>query len=84
MIRSVSEIGEMVDFLKANPYMSIEEYRWKYSIPMIKIMGMDNSHVNYLSEKEAERKKGRLINMSEKSVEDLNNDLGVKIQFPNE
>ena len=74
----------MVDFLKANPYMSIEEYRWKYSIPMIKIMGMDNSHVNYLSEKEAERKKGRLINMSEKSVEDLNNDLGVKIQFPNE
>ena len=84
MIRSVSEIGEMVDFLKANPYMSIEEYRWKYSIPMIKIMGMDNSHVNYLSEKEAERKKGRLINMSEKSVEELNNDLGVKIQFPNE
>jgi len=84
MIRSVSEIGEMVDFLKANPYMTMEEYQWKYSIPMIKIMGMDNSHVNYLSKKEIERRKGQVVDMKGKSVSELNNDLGVKIQFPND
>lgn len=57
---------------------------WKYSIPMIKIMGMDNSHVNYLSEKEAQNRKGQTLDMNNKSVEDLNNDLGVKINFNNE
>ena len=74
----------MVDFLKANPFMSMEDYLWKYSIPMIKIMGMDNSHVNYLSEKQAENRKFKNIDMNGKSVEDLNNDLGCKIQFPND
>lgn len=74
----------MVDFLKANPYMTIEDYQWRYSIPMIKIMGLDNSHVNYLSKKEAERRKGHYVSVNDKSVEELSNDLGVKIQFPNE
>ena len=73
----------MVDFLKANPYMSVEDYMWKYSVPMIKIMGMDNSHVNYLSEKQAKNKGLKNIDLN-KSVEELNNDLGCKIQFPNE
>ena len=74
----------MVDFLKANPYMTIEDYQWRYSIPMIKIMGLDNSHVNYLSKKESERRKGHYVSVNDKSVEELSNDLGVKIQFPNE
>ena len=73
----------MVDFLKANPYMSVEDYMWKYSVPMIKIMGMDNSHVNYLSEKQAKNRGLKNIDLN-KSVEELNNDLGCKIQFPNE
>lgn len=80
MIRSVSEIGDMVDFLKANPYMSIDDYMWKYSVPMIKIMGMDNSHVNCLSEKQAKNKGLKNIDLN-KSVEELNNDLGMKIDF---
>lgn len=80
MIRSVSEIGDMVDFLKANPYMSVEDYMWKYSVPMIKIMGMDNSHVNYLSEKQAKNRGLKNIDLN-KSVEELNNDLGMKIDF---
>lgn len=70
----------MVDFLKANPYMSVEDYMWKYSVPMIKIMGMDNSHVNYLSEKQAKNKGLKNIDLN-KSVEELNNDLGMKIDF---
>lgn len=70
----------MVDFLKANPFMTMEGYLWKYSIPMIKIMGMDNSHVNYLSENQAKNRGTKVIDMS-RSAEELNNDLGVKIQF---
>lgn len=80
----MSEIGDMVDFLKANPFMTMDDYLWKYSIPMIKIMGMDNSHVNYLSEKQAENRKFKTVDMNGKSVEELNNDLGTKIIFPNE
>lgn len=74
----------MVDFLKANPFMTMEDYLWKYSIPMIKIMGMDNSHVNYLSEREAKNRGVKNVDVNGKSVEELNNDLGVRIKFPNE
>ena len=80
----MSEIGDMVDFLKANPFMTMEDYLWKYSIPMIKIMGMDNSHVNYLSEKQAENRNFKTLDMNSKSVEELNNDLGTRIMFPDE
>ena len=80
----MSEIGDMVDFLKANPFMTMEDYLWKYSIPMIKIMGMDNSHVNYLSEKQAKNKGMKTVDVNNMSVEELNNDLGTKIKFPNE
>lgn len=80
----MSEIGDMVDFLKANPFMTMEDYLWKYSIPMIKIMGMDNSHVNYLSEREAKNRGVKNVNVNSMSVEELNNDIGVKIKFPGE
>ena len=73
-----------MDFLKANPFMTMEDYLWRYSIPMIKIMGMDNSHVNYLSEKEVENRKTKTVDMNGKSVQELNNDLGIKISFDNE
>ena len=82
MIYSVSEIGDMVDFLKANPFMTMDEYLWKYSIPMIKIMGMDNSHVKYISEKQKQRQKEKAVDTAGKSANELNSDLGVKIQFP--
>ena len=74
----------MVDFLKANPYMSMEDYMWKYSIPMIKIMGMDNSHVNYLSEKQAKGRGGKTIDTKTRTIEEISNDLGIKIAFPSD
>lgn len=80
----MSEIGDMVDFLKANPFMTMDDYLWKYSIPMIKIMGMDNSHVNYLSEKQAANRGVKAVDVNRMSVDELNNDLGTKIKFPNE
>jgi len=61
----------MVDFLKAFPYMTIEEYKWKYSIPFIRLMGLDNTRVHYLSEKEAERRKAIRVNDPTKLVNDL-------------
>lgn len=72
----------MVDFLKANPFVSMEDYLWKYSMPLIRIMGMDNSHVNYLTDKEKEVRKHKTVDTRGMSVNELNNDLGVKINFP--
>lgn len=59
MIYSVSAIGDMVDFLKANPFCTIEEYMWGLSSAMIQIMSMDYSHVNYLTDKESKVNAGK-------------------------
>ena len=65
----------MVDFLKANPFITYEQYRWGLSIPMIRLMSVDNTRVHYLSEKQAKKKKAVVVN----SAESLVNDLGVPI-----
>lgn len=67
----------MVDFLKANPFITYEQYRWGLSVPMIRLMGADNTRVHYLSEKEAKRRKDKYVDGSNF------NDLGVPI-FGNE
>lgn len=71
MIYSVTEIGDMVDFLKNFPFMTMDDYRWEYSIPMIRIMGMDNTRVHYLSEKEVSRRKAIITDDPSKLVNDL-------------
>lgn len=67
----------MVDFLKANPFVTMEDYKWRLSYPMIKIMSADNTHIHYLSEKEQKMKNATVIN----SVDDLMNDLGMRIDI---
>ena len=74
MIYSVSEVGDMVDFLKAKPFVSMEDYKWRLSVPMIKIMAMDNTHINYLSDKQIERRNSKVIGNGAKL-----NDLGLPI-----
>ena len=69
----------MVDFLKANPFVSMEEYKWGLSSPLIKLMSADNTHIHYLSEKEQKMKNATVIN----SVDDLMNDLGMSIDINN-
>ena len=64
----------MVDFLKANPFVSMEDYKWRLSVPMIKIMSMDNTHINYLSDKQIERRNSKVIGNGAKL-----NDLGLPI-----
>lgn len=57
----------MVDFLKANPFVSIEDYKWKLSVPMIRIMSDDNTRVNYLSEAEVKSRKTKVFDGSDAS-----------------
>lgn len=72
----MSEVGRMVDFLKANPFVSMEEYRWKYSVPYLRLMAVDNTRVIYLSEEQAKNKKAKKYN-GDNQVE--LNDLGVPV-----
>lgn len=65
----------MVDFLKANPFVTYEQYRWGLSVPMIRLMSVDNTRVHYLSEKEAKRKNAVVVN----DADALINDLGVPV-----
>lgn len=64
----------MVDFLKANPFVTMEDYKWKLSVPMIRLMSYDNTRVHYLSEEQASRKKATIVDGS-----DLKNDLGLPV-----
>lgn len=50
----------MTDFLKANPYYTKEQYMWELTIPQIRLASYDFTHVRYLSEKEADKKKGKV------------------------
>ena len=67
----------MVDFLKANPFVSMNDYKWGLSVPMIRLMIQDNTRIHYMSDKEAEKNNAVVIN----SAEDLVNDLGIGIDI---
>ena len=67
----------MVDFLKANPFVTMEDYKWGLSVPMIRLMIQDNTRVHYLSDNEAKRENAVVIN----DAEDLMNDLGMNIDI---
>lgn len=64
-----------MDFLKAFPFMTMEDYRWNLSIPMIRLMMVDHTRVEYLSKKEAERSNAKVIS----SADELLNDLGYPV-----
>lgn len=66
----------MVDFLKAFPFFSMDEYRWKYSVPYIRLISADNTRVHYLSEKQAKNRKAKKIDGSKPL---LLNDLGLPV-----
>lgn len=65
MIYAVSEVGDMVDFLKNNPSISYTEYMWELSVPMTRLMQIDFSRVRYLSEDEIKMRKGKQLNERE-------------------
>ncbi len=65
----------MIDFLKNNPSVTKQEYMWEWTVPQVKLASYDFTHVRYLSEKEKERKKVKVVN----SLDDLKNDLNMPI-----
>ena len=67
----------MVDFLKANPFVTMDDYKWVLSVPMIRLMISDNTRIHYMSEKEAKMDNAVVIN----DAEDLMNDLGMSIDI---
>lgn len=64
----------MIDFLKAFPFVSKNEYLWEWTIPQVRIASADNTHVRYLSEKQASQRKAQLHDGSS-----LRNDLGMTV-----
>ena len=67
----------MVDFLKANPFVTMDDYIWGLSVPMIRLMIQDNTRIHYMSEKEAKKENAVVIN----DADDLMNDLGMSIDI---
>ena len=67
----------MVDFLKANPYVTREEYMWEWTVPQIRLASYDFTHVKYLSEKEIEERKKHSTTYD--NPIDFVNDLGIPI-----
>lgn len=68
----MSEVGTMVDFLKANPFVTMEEYMWKMNPCLIKLMSIDNTRIEYRSNKKVTLVDGTNLNS-------LVNDLGTPI-----
>ena len=67
----MSEYGSMIDFLKANQYVTREEYMWKWTIPQISIASIDFTHVKYT---DTDKGKAKVFDGSQPI-----NDLGIPI-----
>lgn len=65
----------MMDFLKAFPSITKEEYLWEWSSTQTRLAMYDNSHIVYLNEKQAEQMKAKRAN----SINGMVNDLGIPI-----
>lgn len=65
----------MMDFLKAFPCVSKEEYLWEWSSTQTRLAMYDNSHIVYLSEKQSEIQKAK----NNDTNRALTNDLGIPI-----
>ena len=68
-----------MDFLKAYPFITMEQYLWELSAPMVRLMAYDATKIIYLPEKEA--KKQRILKTARR-VDDpmeLLNDFGAPV-----
>lgn len=60
----------MVDWMKANPAFSMDDYMWKLSVPFSRIMAADATQVAYLSDRQKEEYKKRKSKSGDKVYED--------------
>lgn len=49
--------GEMFDFIKAYPSVTMEQYMWHMTVPQILLAQYDTTHIEYLSEEQAKKTK---------------------------
>lgn len=65
----------MVDFLRSNPWCSMDEYLWRMTVGQVRLASFDFSHVEYLHDN---KKKVKRIG----AADDLKgfNDLGLPIK----
>lgn len=64
----------MVDFLRANPWCSREEYLWQMTVGQVRLASFDFSHVEYIDKDKAKVKRIG----GTKDLKNLN-DLGIPI-----
>lgn len=73
----MTEFGAMIDFLRANTFVSKEEYQWSWSVPQIKLASSDFTYTKYLSEKQAKKywakraRKEKVYDDPDKFINDL-------------
>lgn len=48
----------MMDFLKAYPFITMEQYLWEIPVPKLELMAADATRIIYLNEKQAQKYKG--------------------------
>lgn len=66
----------MIDFLRANTWCSQEEYKWRMTVPQIRLASIDFTHIEYPSD--SEKKNDKLKDAT--VLDDANlNDLGIPI-----
>ena len=66
----------MIDLLRANTWCSQEEYKWRMTVPQIRLASVDFTRIEYLSD--SEKKNNKLKNAM--VLDDANlNDLGIPI-----
>ena len=77
MVYASSIVGNAMDFIKQYPSVTFEDYFWKYSAPMIRIMSSDGTYSVMLSEKQAQSywakhpKKGKIYEDPNAFINDL-------------
>lgn len=66
----------MIDFLRANPWCSREEYLWGMTVAQVRLASLDFSHVEYTDKGDSNQ---RTINIE--TADDMKNltDLGIPI-----
>lgn len=66
----------MIDFLRTNTWCSQEEYKWRMTVPQIRLASVDFTRIEYLSD--SEKRNDKLKNAT--VLDDANlNDLGIPI-----
>lgn len=66
----------MIDFLRTNTWCSQEEYKWRMTVPQIRLASIDFTRIEYLSDSQKRNDKLKDATV----LDDANlNDLGIPI-----